>query len=129
MVNPSRAKYRAKNSGISFNDENADIKAVYQPVINYRIGAEFRHDIFRVRAGYGVQSNTFKEGIDADNTITSISGGVGIRMKTFYVDLAIIQSAGKKFQYQPYTFPDGSGPIADLKNSRIGGVLTVGFSL
>lgn len=129
MINPSRAKYGTKDSRISFNNDNADIKAVYQPVINYQIGAEFRHDIFRVRAGYGVQTNTFKENTNADNTITSISGGLGVRMKKFYVDVALVHAAGKTFEYQPYTFSDGSGPVADLKNSSTRGVITVGFSL
>lgn len=128
MVNPGKAKYGSKNSGISFTDENESIKAVYEPVINYRIGAEFRKDLFRLRAGYGVQANTFNKNIDADNTITSISGGVGVRTRSFYVDLALIHSARKDYQYQPYTFPDGSGPIVDLKNKTLNGVITAGFT-
>lgn len=128
MVNPSKAKYGSKDPGISFTNDNESIKSVYKPVINYRIGAEFRHDMFRLRAGYGVQSNTFHESIGADNTITSISGGVGVRAQSFYVDLAVIHSAGKTYPYQPYTFSDGSGPIADLKNKTLNGVLTVGFT-
>jgi hypothetical protein len=129
MVNPSRAKYRSKDTRVSFNSDNADIKAVYQPVINYQVGAEFRRDIFRVRAGYGVQSNTFKDNLDSDNTINSFSGGFGIRTKSFYIDLALIRSTGKTVQYQPYTFSDGSGPIVDFKDSSTRGVITVGFSL
>jgi hypothetical protein len=129
LVNPGNAKYRSTNTGVSFQNENEDIKAVYQSVLNYRIGAEFRQDIFRVRAGYGVQGNTYKETIDTDNTIKSISGGLGVRTKSFYVDLAIIHSSGKTYQYQPYTFSDGSGPVADLKDKTLRGIITVGFSL
>lgn len=129
MVNPSRAKYGARDSRVSFANDNENIKSTYQPVINYQIGAEFRHDIFRVRAGYGVQSNTFKDNIGSDNTITSVSGGLGIKTKSFFVDLAVIQAAGKSYQYQPYTFADGSGPAADFKDKTIRGVITVGFSL
>ncbi|MGC1242292.1 MAG: hypothetical protein WA874_11910 [Chryseosolibacter sp.] len=128
MVNPAKAKYGSKDSQVSFTEENESIKAVYKPVINYRIGAEFRHDIFRLRAGYGVQANTFHESIDADNTITSISGGFGVRTRSFYVDLAVVHSAGKTYSYQPYTFSDGSGPVADLKNKTLNGVITVGFT-
>ncbi|MEX1240676.1 MAG: hypothetical protein WEB30_13205 [Cyclobacteriaceae bacterium] len=128
MVNPAKARYGSKDSRISFTSENENIKAVYEPVINYRIGAEFRKDLFRLRAGYGVQANTFNKNIEADNTITSISGGVGVRTRSFYVDLAIIHSASKRYQYQPYTFPDGSGPVVDLKNKTLNGVITVGFT-
>lgn len=128
MVNPSKMKYGSRGSEISFTNENENIRAVFDPVINYRIGAEFRQDLFRIRAGYGVQANTFDRSIEADNTITSISGGVGVRTRTFYVDLAITHSAGKNYQYQPYTFSDGSGPVVDLKNKTLNGLITVGFT-
>lgn len=127
-TNPAKSKYRSDITGISFSDNNEDIKAIYQPTLNYRIGAEFRHDIFRVRAGYGVQANAFADNIGADNTITSISGGLGIRTQTFYVDLAVVQSSGKKYGYQPYTFFDGSGPVVDVKDRILNGVVTVGFT-
>ena len=128
MLNPSKAKYRSKDNLISFAGDNQNIQTVYKPAINYRIGAEFRKDIFRVRAGYGVQSNTFNEDIDSDNTITSISGGLGVRLKTFYIDLALVHSATKDYKYQPYTFSDGSGPVADLKDKTLNGIISVGFT-
>lgn len=128
MVNHSNAKYRSQQTGFSFEPENEDIKAVYKPALNYRIGAEFRKDIFRLRAGYGIRSSTYNENIDSDNTISSVSGGAGIRTKSFYVDLALVHSAGKDYQYQPYTFSDGSGPVVDLKNKTLTGVITVGFT-
>lgn len=127
-MNPGKAKYKSKISGLSFAEDNDDIQEVYQASLNYRIGAEFRRDIFRVRAGYGIQTNAYKESIGADNTISSISGGVGIRTQTFYVDLAIVHRASKAYHYQPYVFSDGSGPIAELKDKTLNGVLTVGFT-
>lgn len=128
MVNPSNGKYRSRESYISFEGDNENIREVYKPAINYRIGAEFKQDIFRLRAGFGVQSNAYSDFVDTDNTVTSLSGGAGIRTKSFYVDLAVIQSTGKEFRYQPYTFLDGSGPAADLKNKTLRGVITVGFT-
>ncbi|HEU5146488.1 MAG TPA: hypothetical protein VFT90_07240 [Chryseosolibacter sp.] len=127
-INPAKAKYKSQISGISFSEDNDDIKKVYQASLNYRIGAEFRKDIFRVRAGYGIQTNAYQESIGADNSVSSISGGLGIRTKTFYADLAIVQSASKTYRYQPYTFSDGSGPIAELKDKTLNGVLTIGFT-
>ncbi len=129
LTNPSRTKYRSIESGVSFQNENEDIQQVYQPVINYRLGAEFRHNIYRIRAGYGVQGNTYRANLNTDNTITSVSGGLGVRTKSFYVDLALVHAASKKFLYQPYSFSDGSGPIVGLKNKTLTGVITVGFSL
>ena len=127
-TNPSNAKYKSDITGISFTENNEDIKQIYQPTINYRIGAEFRHNILRVRAGYGIQSNTFSDVIGADNSISSISGGLGVRTQSFYVDLAVVHSSEKQYQYQPYTFFDGSGPVVDLKEKTLNGVITVGFT-
>lgn len=128
LVNPSKGKYRSKDNLISFAGDNENIRAVYKPIINYRIGAEFRHNILRVRAGYGVMSNAYSDRVDADNTISSISGGIGVRMQTFYVDLAVVSSSGKAYRYQPYTFSDGSGPTAEFKDKTLNGVITVGFT-
>lgn len=128
MINPSNAKYRSSDSRISFAGDNESIKSVYKPAVNFRLGAELRKDIFRARAGYGVQGNTFGGNIDADNSVRSLSGGIGVRLKTFYVDLAIIHSASKAYRYQPYTFFDGSGPAAAFKDTTLNGVLTVGFT-
>lgn len=128
MLNPSKAKYRSRDNSISFNPDNETIREVYQSAINYRIGAEFRKDIFRVRAGYGVQGNTLSDQMDADNSVTSVSGGLGVRTKTFYVDLAIVHSKGKEYRYHPYTFSDGSGPSAAIRDKALNGVITVGFT-
>lgn len=128
MINPSRAKYRSKDGQVSFTDDNESIERVYDPVINYRVGAEFRKDIFRLRAGYGVQGNTFAEDLGTDNTITSISGGIGFRLRTFYVDLAVVHSSRKPYQYQPYVFSDGSGPVVDIRDKSLNGLITVGFT-
>lgn len=127
-TNPAKAKYRSDITGVSFSENNEDIKTLYQPTLNYRVGAEFRHNILRVRAGYSLQSNTFSDNIGADNTISTISGGLGIRTQTFYVDLAVMQSSGKEYQYQPYSFFDGSGPVVDIKDKVLNGVITVGFT-
>lgn len=128
MVNPARAKYRSPDNLISFENDNESIQTVYKPVINYRVGAEFRKDIFRARAGYAVQANTFDESYDLDNKITSISGGLGVRLKKFYIDLAVVSSSGKAYQYQPYTFSDGSGPVVNIKDKTLNGILTLGFT-
>lgn len=128
MINPSKAKYRSTDNLVSFAGDNESIRAVYKPAINFRFGAEFRKEIFRARAGYGVQGNAFSDNIDADNSMTSVSGGLGVRLKTFYVDLAVIHSASKAYRYQPYTFSDGSGPAANFKDRILNGVITVGFT-
>ncbi len=128
LTNPGNAKYSSETFGISYSEENDQIKSVYKSTVNYRFGAEYRYDIFRVRAGYGVQSNPYKGGLDAENTIITYSGGVGVRLKTFYIDFALVNNRTKKYFYQPYTFFDGSGPVADLRTKITTGMITVGFT-
>jgi hypothetical protein len=127
FVNPSKAKYSSNISGVTFDNENRDIKATYTSAINYRVGGEFRYKIYRVRAGYGMQGNTYNSELDLDNSIKTISGGVGIRLQKFYVDFAYINSTGTSY-YQPYSFFDGPGPIADLKRTTNTGMITFGFT-
>lgn len=128
LTNPGKAKYSSDTPGISYSDNNEDIREIYQSVVNYRIGAEFRYELFRVRAGYGVQANTYRSDLDADNKITSLTGGLGVRTTKFYIDFALVNSTTNKYFYQPYTFPDGSGPVVSLKNRSTTGMITVGFT-
>ena len=96
--------------------------------MNLRLGAEYRYEKLRFRAGFAQQGNTFNNNFDVNNAITSVSGGVGYRHNKFSIDLAVINSSQKKYLYQPYTFPDGSGPVADFKPRTTMGVVTVGFT-
>lgn len=127
MTNPGRAKYKSSIDGISYDDENANIKSVYSSTVNYRIGAEYRFDIFRVRAGYGMMANTFRKEYDIDNKVRTLSAGLGIRKDSFYIDFALVNNASET-RYQPYTFFDGTGPVVNQDNSQTTGVITVGFT-
>lgn len=126
FTNPAKTKYSSNVTGISFGPENDDIKNVYKPVVNYRLGGEFRYSLFRLRAGYAVQGSAYQEEFDLDNSIKSVSGGVGIRLKHFFADVAVIQSSGKNY-YQPYTYADGN-PVVSLKDKTTTGMLTLGFT-
>jgi len=129
FTNPAKAKYSSNTAGVSFTQENDDIRAVYKSVVNYRIGGEFRYQVFRVRAGYGIQASTYEASFDLDNSIKTISGGLGVRLKRFFVDFALVQRSGKNL-YQPYAFYnyDLSNPTVSLKNKTTSGMLTLGFT-
>jgi hypothetical protein len=127
LTNPAKAKY-SSTSGLSYSSDNASIRSLYTSIVNYRFGAEFRYNIFRARAGYGVQSNAYQTSVPTNNQVSSISGGLGVRTKTFYIDFALIGSQSKQYKYQPYTFSDGSGPIVNLKRKSTTGMITLGFT-
>ncbi len=132
LINPAQSRYSFdENKGldyyIDFTQDNSVIKSVYKTAVNYRIGAEFRHDIYRVRGGLGVQGNGYQKDLGLDNSTLNISGGLGMRTKTYFVDLALINSSQKKYSYQPYFLGDGSGPVAEIKKNTFTGMITVGF--
>jgi hypothetical protein len=127
FTNPGQAKYSSETPDVSFQQENETIKSVFKSVVNYRVGAEFRYEIYRVRGGYAVQGSTYEDSFNLDNSIKTISGGLGVRMKRFFVDVAYVNSSGNSY-YQPYTFFDGSGPVVDLDNETNTWLLTAGFT-
>lgn len=127
FINPAKARYSSNIPGVNFNNENADVRSTFATTVNYRVGGEFRYNIFRARAGYGVQGSTYNSSFDIDNSIRTISGGLGIRIQKFYTDFALVHSSGTVF-YQPYGFFDGPGPVAELDQKTTTGMITFGFN-
>lgn len=129
FINPAKARYSADISGISYSEDNNTIKSSFQPAVNFRVGGEFRYEMFRVRAGYGVQGNSIRDDLDFSNQLRSISGGAGIKTKDFFVDLAIVHTRGDQ-QYSPYSFQvyDFPTPVAYIENKITSAILTVGFT-
>ena len=131
FTNPAKAKYDSNTTGISYSGENDAIRATYKPVTNFRVGGEFRYEIFRVRAGYAIQGNTFSDDIDQDNKISTISAGLGIRTKRFYADIAWVQSTSDDL-YIPYSFSAYADlyetPEVSLKNKVTHALLTLGVT-
>lgn len=127
FVNYSKSKYNSDTPGVSFSPENQDISFYYTNVINYRMGAEFRYNIFRLRGGYNIQNNPYKTEFDVDRKITTFSTGAGVRFAKFFIDIAWLNSKSES-SFSPYVFQDGTGPVADLSNKTTSGMLTLGFT-
>jgi hypothetical protein len=125
MLNPANSKYDSQVSGISFASENDDIRASLSSVVNYRVGGEFRHDIFRLRLGYGSFGNPYKnENIRYSSQY--LSAGAGVRTQTFYADFALV-ARRKESVYYPYVSENYGDPVTI--NSKINSfVLTFGFT-
>lgn len=127
FVNYGNAKYSSNTSGVSYSGDNDEIKSSYGAVTNYRFGAEFRHDIFRARAGYNLSADPYLTDNDVDRKIQAISAGVGVRLKTFYTDLTFVTSKmdGKRIPYSAEGFPT---PVAQQEFKTNNVMLTVGFT-
>lgn len=128
-TNPSKAKYTSDISGVSYAPENEEIQDVFKSVINFRLGAEYRYKIFRLRGGYGIQGRTFVA--DINNRIHSYSGGAGVRLNNFYVDFALVHRSENEIGYSPYQInesgPNVSRPVVDVTRRNTTGLITIGI--
>lgn len=109
-------------------DANQGIQSNYQSAFNYRIGGELRVNIFRLRAGYAYYGDPFKDE-SLSRVRTVISGGAGIRVRSFFLDLSV-QNSRYDSRYYPYLVDLGDDvapePVS-LKNQVSNISASVGF--
>ncbi|NDK56437.1 OmpP1/FadL family transporter [Pontibacter fetidus] len=113
--------------GSYFSGVNSRINETYKSAMNYRIGAEGRYEVFRLRGGYAISESPYKNSaFDAKtNTLTL---GAGVRLQKYYADVAYARTTGNSL-YSPYTFANGEGnPIVDLDNKQTNVMFTVGMN-
>ncbi|MFC3880575.1 OmpP1/FadL family transporter [Algoriphagus namhaensis] len=123
------------NANLNSNDFNTSpdndvINNLYGSTINFRVGAEFVIDKFRLRGGYAQFGDPFLDS-DIDRSTQQISGGVGVRIKNISIDFALInqQNDGLYRSYQVLDENNNNiGPSTFLENSITSGYLTFGIS-
>ena len=120
------------NTNLSSNDfpttaDNRTIEQLYTSVVNFRVGGEYRYDIFRFRGGFGYYGDPDTTEI-VDLSRTEFSLGAGVRLKNFFIDLGVVSSFANESSYSPYTFFDGTGPTANIETNNTNAVLTLGFN-
>lgn len=109
---------------------NSDIKNNLQGVVNVRVGGEYLFtNILSGRAGFNYFGNPYK---NASDTNYSGSLGLGVKLtKTMYLDLAVVHQM-HKYSEAPYTMSNFwldkglTDPVANIKNQRTSGILTIG---
>jgi len=126
FMSPAKAKYGSGSGSFSFSEENSVIEAAYQSVVNFRLGGEYRYEIFRFRAGYGVFGNPYvNENISYKNNYWC--AGAGLRKKGFFIDIAFISRSSESF-YFPYIFSNGYADPVTVKANLNSVNLTAGFN-
>jgi len=126
--NYGRAKYESEIEPGLYNNNNQNIKALYKNTMNYRVGAELRHGVFRIRGGYNVMQSSFESNTNLNDKRVSWSTGLGVKTKKIAVDFAWITEEQKNI-YTPFIFNDNSAPIVNLNQRLIRTMVTIGYTL
>uniref|UniRef100_UPI0032166C23 OmpP1/FadL family transporter n=1 Tax=uncultured Draconibacterium sp. TaxID=1573823 RepID=UPI0032166C23 len=139
LINYGSAKLRRGSDGYNFSDENMDISDSYKTAGNLRIGGEYRvNNAVSLRGGYQFQQtayNSYALGSsqpNSDANLNVISGGIGYRSGSFFVDVAYKYSFINDFAL-PYsnpipgrfTYPDPKWIEQKITNNDV--LLTLGF--
>lgn len=126
-VGYSQASFRTSDgsSDDNLNAGNAFITNYYRNVVNYKVGAEGRFAIFRARVGYAYYADPYR-GSSLDRSQQYFTGGLGVRTKTFFVDIAGVFLTAKE-QYQPYRLASLPAPTVNITNNRFTASLTGGL--
>ena len=110
---------------IDFDFDNADIQSTYKTGVNFRIGGEYRYELFRFRLGYNLMADAYAESDGVKRNINAYSGGAGIKTKHFFTDLAVVYRTQSATRI-PYSVPDFPTPVANLNVNTTNFILTVG---
>lgn len=105
---------------------NSQIQENFKSAVNVRLGGEFAYEKLRVRAGYGLIGSPYVEG---DSFYNSFSAGIGLRNKSFYMDLGYRRTVFGE-TYVPYvTFDKEVNPQQEVLSSinKDTFLLTFGF--
>lgn len=120
---------RFKSKGYNFVNENSAISKQLQGASNVRVGAEYRYQIFAVRAGAAMYGSPVRSGNlkgAADYAAVTYTGGVGMRESGYYFDIGYGYTKNSKTT-APYTVAEQTtnDVVTDYKLHRI--QFTLGF--
>lgn len=102
---------------------NNSIAATFEPALNVRLGGEVAYEIFRFRAGLGIQQSPFA---DDSSTYNTYSAGLGVRQENFFFDFAY-QLRQNEELFIPYQSSDSPEQLVLNEANFNNFVFTFGF--
>jgi hypothetical protein len=109
-----------------FLDENSDISTYLQGTSEFRMGTEWRMNIFSLRGGYRFEQSPFRDA-DSSNNLTGYSLGLGIRFNhLFKFDIAY-DNYSYDSQYKFLNIDEVTPATIQEDNYRITSTLTFTF--
>ncbi|MDF7812722.1 hypothetical protein [Hymenobacter sp. YC55] len=125
-LNNDNTSDQGANNVYDFSSDNDDVRDLYQSAVNLRVGGELRYDIFRFRAGFARYGDPYKAST-RDRSQNYYTGGVGLRQKNFFLDLAGVYNTTKRY-YNPYVMPNlADTPEVVVDANRFTTTITAGF--
>ena len=118
FINYSGARF--DSPGASFSEVNNTIRSKYTPTGNFRIGGEYRYDVFNFRAGYGFYGspiNSIQRISGGDYSKNYYSGGLGIRHQNYFIEMAYSYTKSNEY-FQQYTL-ENNAPVEGSSNKVI----------
>lgn len=114
---------RLRSNTYMFTNENRVIRNNFETQHNFRIGGEVRLDPIILRAGYALNTSPYKSGVN-DAQRGTISGGIGMRDKNFFIDFGYYLT-----QYSENYYPYSSSLTQPVQYdyTRNGFLMTLGF--
>jgi len=90
-IDYSNARLRNGEDGHDFDVENSAITEAYKATHNIRAGLEYKLGHLALRGGYAFYGSPYSSAeINKDASYSSLSGGIGIREKSFFIDFAYV---------------------------------------
>ncbi len=124
------SKAKIKSNDADYEIDNQQIAQLYRSVINYRIGGEYRVGVFRLRAGYNFQADPMANKSDMKLAVSTYSGGIGLRKKSFYTDFTYLYSTTEGSR-APYVIDPsleiGPTPVAEINYTQSRLIFSFGF--
>lgn len=111
-----------------YEETNEVIDEVFQSGHHLRVGLEYRlHPIFAVRLGAAYQTSPWKsEYSNVDNNALLVSGGFGLKGKSFYLDFGLMN---RILQEETYMYANVGSDYVKTALSQWNGVVTLGFRM
>lgn len=120
FIDYSDARLRSKT--YKFFDENDEIENIYQATSNVRVGAEVKFAPISIRGGFQLNTTPYKNELN-DGQRIAISGGIGLRDKSYFIDLGYVYSKKSEDYYLYPSVPTAS--VNKYVNHNV--LLTLGF--
>lgn len=121
----TQMRYRSNEH--SYDNINTRMQRDLQAQHNLRFGGELRLNPIVLRGGYALSSNPYKTAEVSPIEKSTISAGIGIRDKSFYIDFgyAITQYSEDFFQYYTFNLQRQDAIRYNFDNQRF--LMTLGF--